>query len=464
MLWRLIRETAGQDIFDLCYSYSSEELGYLRRLSREELPRKGLLIRLASFAAHLLWSLVAPKRRGSSRDGVLVFFFTSRNQRESLVPVARHLPNALHLSLHLRPGARLEAHEELPLARAYLASLPFLPLLVRELWRARGYRRASFSFWLDEYWLSYGFFLSTRLWLRKERPRGVVVSNDHTGLPRTFTMAARAEGIPTFYLQHGAGSTRNPPLAFDFALLDGRDSLEKFQAAGPSQTRVFLVGKPKSDESFSQINGRSRARSIGICTNYGDPLPRLEELCRGLRRRFPELSFRIRPHPRDRRPLWRDLSQRLDMPLSDAGEESSFEFLQAVDVVIAGDSSIHVEAALMNVHPLFFDYSREGTDTHDFQEVGLVEILSEVEDICERVRRLTEEKPDVRRKARRFVATVGSSYDGRSGELAAGLMEILTMGLPGVGDGRDAPEGWRRVSGVGLEAYELAEEGSDSTP
>ena len=139
------------------------------------------------------------------------------------------------------------------------------------------------------------------------------------------------------------------------------------------------------------------------------------------------------------------------MALSDPRAESPFEFLKSMDAIIAGDSSIHVEAALMNTYPLFFDFSLKRRDSHDFQRSGLVEYVSDVEEICTRVRQLSQHKPNVRSRAKPFVATVGTPFDGRSGELAAELVGDLSSGRE-VGRG-----GWNRISGVQLEAYELAE-------
>ena len=386
MMWGLIRDAARLDIIDLNYSYSSEKLGVLKHLTAEELPKKGVVIRIASFSLHLLWALVHPRRKEKARPlRPVVFFATSLNQRESLSPVAKHVGDAFLVCTHVRPGPRLDCDQEYSLALAYLSSLPFLPLVLRRLWKARGYTRESFFFWFDEYWLSYGHYLSARLWLRRLAPRSVVTANDHTMTPRTFALAARDEGIPTIYLQHGAGSTRNPPLAFDYALLDGRDSLGKFEEAGPAGTKVFLIGKPRSDANHQEINNSGKVERIGICTNFVDPLPRVEELCGRLRQDFGMMEFTIRPHPRDQRGVWGDIAHRYSMTLSDPRVESPFEFLKSMDAIIAGDSSIHVEAALMNTYPLFFDYPLNRRDTHDFQSAGLIEYASDVGEICRKV-------------------------------------------------------------------------------
>jgi hypothetical protein len=455
MMWRLLKEAAGLDILDLNYSYSSEKLGLLKDLPGEELPRKGLLIRIVSFSLHLLWALVCPKRKLKRRPvRPVVFFASSLNQRDSISPVAGHVRDSVLVCTHIRPGARLDCDEDYSLARAYLLSLPFLPLVIKEFWRSRGYSRKSFFFWFDEYWLSYGHYLSARLWLRKVAPRAVVTANDHTMIPRTFASAAKGEGIPTIYLQHAACSTKHPPLTFDYALLDGRDTLGKYDITGPSGAKVFLIGKPRFDANYRDVNDSRKAQAIGICTNGIDPIVRVEQLCDRLRQELAMLDFTIRPHPGDSRKVWGDLAKRYSMALSDWRVESPFEFLKSMDVIIAGDSSIHVEAALMNTYPLFFDFSEKRWDPYDFQRAGLIDYVSDVDEISSRVLQLSQHKPNVRSKAKPFVATVDTPFDGHSGELGASLVDHIVSGSEVGG------EGWERISGVQLEAYELAETSS----
>ena len=105
----------------------------------------------------------------------------------------------------------------------------------------------------------------------------------------------------------------------------------------------------------------------------------------------------------------------------------------------------------MNTYPLFYDFSLNRADSYDFQLNGLIEYNSEVEQICRRIEELSKHKPHVRSKAKPFFATVDTSYDGRSGELGAELIQKIISGAP-IENGV-----WRRISEVQLEAYELAE-------
>ena len=66
---------------------------------------------------------------------------------------------------------------------------------------------------------------------------------------------------------------------------------------------------------------------------------------------------------------------------------------------------------------------------HDVHRVsltyGTIHYVSDVEEICSRVRELSQHKSNVRSKAKPFIATVDTSFDGHSGELGAGLVDEI---------------------------------------
>jgi len=56
----------------------------------------------------------------------------------------------------------------------------------------------------------------------------LVVANDHSYPCTTIVKAAQDEGVKTVYIQHASVSDKFPALKFDYALLEGLDSLEKY--------------------------------------------------------------------------------------------------------------------------------------------------------------------------------------------------------------------------------------------
>lgn len=454
MIFRLLRALVRLDIYDLNFVYGSEALGLLSQTPPTGLPRPGVIVRIGSFIWHGLASLGRLRRwAGRPAPNRIVFCFASRNQKNSLAPIAGRLPNARWVSVDLHGRLDPREAEQFPVFYAYLLACPFFPLVLLKFWQAQGYRRQTFRYAFDLYWLAYGCYAAAWLWLRRLAPAGLVVAGDHGIVERSLVRAAQAENIPSFYVQHASVSDKFPPLAFDYALLEGRDALAKYeQAGGASATRVLLTGMPKADIYFPCPNTHPTLRSVGIATNDNDPRPRVEQLCARLRSEFPGLVRILRPHPGDKcLALWTELARKYAMDLSDPETEISFDFLRRVDVLMAGDSSILLEAALMNVFPLYYDFAQTHLDWFGFERNGLADYVSEPQEACDRLHRLAHHRPPVRARARLYCATVGTAYDGRSAELASDAIERLAAGQP-LDPGR-----WKRIPGLALEAYELCE-------
>jgi len=105
----------------------------------------------------------------------------------------------------------------------------------------------------------------------------------------------------------------------------------------------------------------------------------------------------------------------------------------------------------MNVISIFYDFSQAPElIKYSFIEKGLSEYKVDPKAAADFLRTVFEHKPNVRLKAKAYCATVGTEYDGRSTELASGIINSL------VSDGKVDISRWKRISGVNLEAYELA--------
>lgn len=275
--------------------------------------------------------------------------------------------------------------------------------------------------------------------------------NDHNMPCRALVQAAKELRIPTIYIQHASVTLKFPPLRFDYALLDGLDALEKYDQIGTSSTKVFLVGVPKLDSALAFANHHAKVQRIGICTNKLDPLQRVDDLCQHIRHTFPDIPLVLRPHPGDNRwPLWQDLAQRHQIDFSDARVQLSTDFLRTVDAVIVSSSNILLEATLLNVFPLYYDFTQQARDGYGFLRNGLTLYTSEPGELSAQLRALLAFKPDVQVRARRYCATLGTTYAGRSSALALSLIHDIARGNP------IQQERWRRIVACNLDAYELA--------
>ena len=445
----VLKKALQLDPWDLHYLYSKPKtIERLLLANASALPRRGLLFRIGVYFGYLLGGLNPQhwRSQGQVPAGAIVLFARSKNQRDGLNPIRARLDGAYLV------GPHGDYSLGWTMTLAHLFSLPFFPYIWVLFFRSTGFVREAFHYVFDQYWLIYGFYIAARLWLHRLKARALVLSNDHIWECRVMMRAARDEGIPSVYLQHASITDEFPPLSMDMALLHGYDALNVYEKVGPSQTQVFLLGMPKFDAFAGYRNTRSGVKTIGVCCNLFDPMERVVQLCQTVRSADPAYQLVLRPHPHDnkRRSEWLEIARQYQAEFSDALQENAFSFLQNVDVLFSGNSNIHLEAALMDVYPIYFDYACDARlEKYSFLESGLCEYLSDLDAVPNRLKELAVNRPSVRHRARMYCATVDTNYEGRSAELAGCLIKEL------VDRGQVDLAAWQRVAVSGLSAYEL---------
>jgi hypothetical protein len=424
--WSIIKDAFRLDIFDLSFAWSSEAMGQLG-LPFADTVRKGILLRFFAFLLHMFGALARALRVKIGRPdrGGILLFATTKNQRDSLLRLRSIIPRT-YLA-----GCYTEVDQSFPLLLSHIISIPFFPLVVFQYWKGSGYERRSFQYNLDNYWLTYGAYIACWLWLARLAPRALLFSNDHNTLNRIAMKCAQRHNIPTIYLQHASVTAQFPPLGFDYAFLEGRDAAKKYDEAGASRAKVLLVGMAKLDEYAQYVNQNNKAHSLGICTNTFDPIQEVSALCAELKRQCPQLRLVLRQHPSDIRVAqWQAVSNKLQMDFSDSRCEEALSFLRRVDAIIAAESSIHLEAALMNVYPLYYAYNGQFLDWYGYGANRLYDYCASRADVLEKVRCLMREKPYVRNRAKLYCETVETKYDGRSSDLIRSEVERIALAAP----------------------------------
>lgn len=251
-------------------------------------------------------------------------------------------------------------------------------------------------------------------------PIVVIMSNDHNAVCRALLFAGKTNNFKTIYLQHAAVTRLFPPLVFDLSLLEGEDSLNKYRLAGPLKGNIKLIGMPKFDAHFEHINASKKIKKIGIALNNGDDFIKYFNLSDLIVEQYPDIQVIYRFHPSIN-------TDSLLIPtyskLSDTKFETSFEYLKNVDALIAGNSSIHLEATLMNVVSIYIGFNQNpNQDYYGFLKNGLVREIQSNE-ILNWLKKMTTLKPDVRYKAKYYVDTIGSEWDGKSTILVTKLIQ-----------------------------------------
>lgn len=236
-------------------------------------------------------------------------------------------------------------------------------------------------------------------------------------------------------------------MAFDLAFLDGEDAARKYDQATKQRPTVFLCGIAKADVARSNFRERTALNLLGVCVNEVDPQTEVEAFIVDLRNARPGLEIVLRPHPRDHR-SWN--VARLGVSVSDTNAENSFSFLDRVDAIVTGPSNIALEAALIGVRSAFKDFGELAHDPYGFVKEGLCVAVDTAEDALRALDpELTTES--IAAPLRKYCATVGTSFDGRSAEL---VRELILERLDG---GFDMSRWRKRPDFDHIDVYELAE-------
>ncbi|QNF34190.1 hypothetical protein HUW51_16210 [Adhaeribacter swui] len=368
-------------------------------------------------AGRLILPLFLPLKNQENLTGKIWLYVVSKNNYESLQFLQNHLPGAVFVAGQNKEiGIYNQKVNRLSTRRKLFYYFKFFPLLWG-LYRLKGKRALRF---FDLIYVATGYYELSVHYLKKYRPKAIIFANDHNTDPRALLLAAKAAGVPTIYIQHASVSTSFPPLAFDLSLLEGQDSLNKYQACGPIAGTVQFIGMPKADDFLKNKKQRTQIKAIGVCANIIDELQAIQELLTRLTQEFPDRIISFRPHPSDTRNFNFIFKINPAIQFSDAKAEPAFSFLTKQDALIAADSSIHLEAVMLNVLSIYYRLEKSNfiTDYYGYVQHGLVEQAPNLDQLIIILKKYQYQKPEVSERARYYNAVIGTEYEGRSHEMA----------------------------------------------
>jgi len=217
-------------------------------------------------------------------------------------------------------------------------------------------------------WLPY-FYYSLKL----TKPKIILLSNDHNPENRCLIEMARQFDIKTIYVQHGGVSERFHSLDFDYSFLDGQYSLDIYKkvenrrspASRPPKKRfVALTGSLRRLQK-KQITSQ-KCEIIGLTVKGTDSLKELAELCIKLNR---SRKIIVRPHPSINfnsfvKQFKNQFPNQINIEFSNPQLEEVGSFLYMIDLLIAGNSTILLEAAIVKVIPIYFKSQNEKVDDY----------------------------------------------------------------------------------------------------
>lgn len=247
--------------------------------------------------------------------------------------------------------------------------------------------------WFYKYYELIGISEEFRRILKKKTPKIIVFTNDHLPYHVALKKAANKLHIPTYYIQHACAAKNMPPLDFTVSFLDGQDSYDKYKSIGIIKGKVELVGAIRFNKSNIFFNKKAKVEIIGFALNAYDDIEDAIKLIKLITIEFPKIHIIIRMHPGDKRKIKYSSN---NVYFSNSKEENILKFLNKIDLLIAGDSSIHLEAAMCNVVSVYYKISKtEAFDIYEFVKNKLVFYAKDLASLIKYIRNQVIEKENI---------------------------------------------------------------------
>lgn len=396
----------------------------LDKISPNSFFRRLLKVILYS-GGRLIPNVFSPAPKNEYLAGKTWLYVVSQNNYDALHFLKEKLPETVFVAGQNKQIGRYNKQVNRLTLRWKLlhTAASFLPVFLG-LYKIHGAKVVRF---FDLIFISIGYYEQYRKHLKKYQPRAIVFANDHNDDSRAMLLAAKALNIPTVYIQHATVSSAFPPLEFSLSLLEGQDALDKYRQCGPISGEVKLIGMPKADKFMQFRNFKPGAEHVGIAGNLLDDYAALKTTMLHLIQHFPDLQFTFRPHPGDNRDFSFVQQAGENAAYSSPKTESAFEFLKRQDVIIAADSSIHLEAALLNIPGIYYRFgeSKFVSDYYGYVKQGLITAAETPETLDKELTKYQIRRPEVYKRAAYYNATIGTEFEGKSDELVLAAIRAL---------------------------------------
>jgi len=277
--------------------------------------------------------------------------------------------------------------------------------------------------------------------LKRSEPKFIVVANDHNVANRSLIAVAHYLKIRTVYLQHASVGNLFPALRFDYAFLDGMASLDIYEKCrdnrkatqlGYPLPKIFLSGqkKPIRKEPSSHA-----ANGIGVAINILDDIDDTIRLVKVIVNAGLKVS--IRWHPMQDSvsvaKIRKAFFDNKNITLSDPASNSLQDFFSACFVLVAGNTSIHLEAIVVGVPTVYYQISPVLVpDVYGYVANGLADCVESTSELITYLKSITDTgfSADKFSAVRYYSSSFGTEWEGREGILVAETLERISKYQP----------------------------------
>lgn len=394
-----------------------ENLNYIKFSSYKSLPVKGrnLAISCIIFYLKLLKNILLGNFRYPKVSDLMLVAPTLNNQK-AILPVVRHIQHPYQMVYEFR--------EIYPMAWVHIYSALFFFYFLKYYFSKDSTDRKLIRNYYHDYLCAIGYYMVTDHFFKKNAGlKCILFANDHIVQNRCLIELASDYGIKTIYIQHASVTERFPALKFSFSFLDGLESWEKYRNVGNASGTIFLSGSPRFDE-IASVERNVAVNLVGVALNIWDSVDKVLDLCKYLQSVCNKTVI-VRPHPSMEKKDW-SIFASLGIVISYPSQESSFDFLADLELLIANESSIHLDASLMNVPSVVYNFSDyDVRDWYSYIKKGMVKLCTSKEGLKQLLLDGIKVNSE---KVKYYVASFSTPYEGRIGEHIAGFVDSLLIG------------------------------------
>lgn len=413
------------DINDLGYIYFSVGINNARYMNRDIDNRfsdsvfLGICIYILRFIYYFVKS---PWRYNTSlkKEKAVLIYGESTNNRNTLLPIIKELGDNKVIDLF--------SHSQYPKWKQYWYAIPYLGSLLKELRNANSDKRCIIRYFFAKFWVMYGCNKAAGELLDFYKPSILVMANDHLHFHRALMHEAKKRGIYTLYVQHASVTDKFPPLEFDFSLLDGEDSYNKYNNHKNNSGNIYLTGGIRFDGiniSKQNLGGKT---VIGVAINQFDDETIVKGTCLQLKSfKFndPIVEVILRPHPQMPIKMWSTWCKKNNVGFSFAREETSFQFLSRISVLISNQCSIHLDAAMCHTPSIIFKLSSSNIeDSYLFSKNGLAIEAHDMRELSCCIQESRNRQPS-ETAVKYYNCSYCSNYEGQVAKLMADLIQCI---------------------------------------
>jgi hypothetical protein len=339
-------------------------------------------------------------------DNKAVFFSLSKNNHNVLNPLYRKYKKPC---LFLTTDYKNSNNKNLLFTKfiPFIFSLFFLPIkLINIPFLDKETRKRTVIF-LHEYLLSSGYNIFFKLFFKLNKVDKIIIANDHVQLTRIIVKNARKYNIKTYYLQNGCITPGFPILTTNYALVEGQYSKDIYKNKNVNNTVIKIIGMTKTDIENIQINNKTKIKKIGICSTGTMSYYDIKIIINYLKENYRDLKIILRPHPSEIfENKFSDYYNDSSILFSNSNKIHPIKFLEETDAIIAGNSAILLEAALLNVYPIYYftknniiKYNDDNYDRYGFIKNKLAHSVLDLVALPKVIDSLIKHKPNIRDRA-----------------------------------------------------------------